>query len=413
MLTYRARSGDNLYTLAQRHLIRVNDFVKVQRINHIADPYRIPVGRSIKIPRQLLRYTRLVAKIVAYRGNVHVRSRNGLRPASIGGTVHEGDLIVTSADAFVSLGLPDDSIISLPSQSQVTIKRLRKISLTGAVEKLFAVEQGRVRAVVTPIIRSEDDFRISTPVAVAAVRGTEFRVAYQPGNGRSATEVLEGKVDVAAGGSPKIQQVAPGFGSIASAAGVGTPVPLLPAPSLLRPGRVQDEDRLSFQVGSLKDAKSYHVQIAQDAGFVDVVSETIANGTESSLSPIADGTWFVRLSAIDADGLEGLPATYGFERRLSGIEAAVDKRRFGRTREYLFRWRTTGEGIAQFRFQLCTDTEQGAPLIDQLGLTEHSLVITDLPPGTYHWRVMSLQIANGKAYDKWSPFERLVISRSE
>jgi hypothetical protein len=51
--------------------------------------------------------------------------------------------------------------------------------------------------------------------------------------------------------------------------------------------------------------------------------------------------------------------------------------------------------VRSFRFQLFAGTEATAPIIDQPGLTEPQLTLTDLPPGLYSWRISATRVKNG------------------
>ncbi|HEX7752336.1 MAG TPA: FecR domain-containing protein [Novosphingobium sp.] len=414
---YTTRPGDNLYTLARRYFVRTEDYARVQRLNRVRDPYRIPVGRVLRIPRAILRHVPLIATVIAQRGQVAIRHGGQVRFATVGSGVREDDMVVTTENAFVSLRLPDGSVVSLPSRSTIGVRRLRRILLTGGIERLFALENGRTRAIVTPARNPDDSFRISTPVAVSAVRGTQFRIRYDPAGVRATTEVLEGHVAVgAARADAKPALIVPaGFGTLATATGPSGAIGLLPPPALRQPGQVQDEAELRFALAPLPDASAYRIQIASDAGFLDVVEETTAPATSLVLPSVPDGTWFVRASAIDANGIEGVPSTYGFERRLQHIETSIERRRAGRYREYLFRWTvaSAGAGAQRYRFQLRKDASGEPPVVDELGLTAGRFVVTDLPPGAYTWRVQSLLLVDGRTFLKWSPIERLTIARDE
>jgi hypothetical protein len=413
-LVYHARRGDNLYTLAERHLIRTADYRAVQRLNKISDPYRIAVGKPLVIPRRLLKFERLQAHIVAFRGTVRVLRDGQERQAAVGAQVAEGDALATSTNSFVTLRLPDQSIVALPSASHVVIHRLRRYSLDGSVERLFGLIKGRARAKVTPMRGpAKDDFRFSTPVSVSAVRGTEYRVSFDQAATRGTTEVLEGIVGVEPTATTPEREIKQGYGALSSAAGTTSPLALLAAPRLRAPGRVQDEDRLGFELEPLDGAAAYRVQVARDAGFLDVVSESLTHGTSAELDSVADGTWFVRVSALDANGLEGLPETYSFQRRLNRITTGLDQRRVGRYHEYLFRWQIEGRGARQYRFELRRAGEDGPALVDEPGLSTQRFIITDLPPGTYIWRVQTLQFVDGQVFAKWSATERLTIAADE
>ena len=54
--------------------------------------------------------------------------------------------------------------------------RLRKYLLTGGSDIDLYVEQGRAETAAAPIKDSNSRFRMRTPTAVSAVRGTVFRI---------------------------------------------------------------------------------------------------------------------------------------------------------------------------------------------------------------------------------------------
>ena len=404
---YRIRPGDNLYTLAERHLLRTSDFRAVQRLNRIVDPYRLPVRRTLRIPRNLLRFDRLRAKVTAFRGTVRIAQQDGsILTVRLGQEIAEGAEIMTGTNSFVTFRLPDQSVVTMPSRSRIAVSRLRRYGLNGSIERLFKIVTGRARAIVRPMRRDEDDFRFSTPVAVSAVRGTEFRMSYRTEEEVATTEVIEGTVSVGTEAKPETTIVPAGFGMAST---TNEALRLLPVPTLLRPGAIQDEERLRFNLQPLPGAIGYRVQIAQDAGFLDVVSEADARSPIVELDALPDGTWFVRASAIDQNGLEGLADTYSFQRRLNTLATAVEQRRTDRFREYLFRWEPEGDGTHQFRFQLKKVDGDGPPLVDEPGLTARRMILTNVPPGDYEWRVHTLQFIDGTAYGKWSPTERLTV----
>ncbi|MET0365284.1 MAG: FecR domain-containing protein [Sphingobium sp.] len=409
-LRYQVRQGDNLFALARSYLRNIRDYRAVQRLNRVTDPYRLPVRQYLTVPKALLRFAPIEAHVLAWRGDVRITRGGRTVPTAVDAVVREGDMFQTGANAFVSLGLPDDSVIALPSQTQLRVARLRHYALNDVVERQFDVLSGRARGVVEPLKKAQDDFRFVTPSAVSAVRGTELRVAYDPTSQRGATEVLEGHVSVESGA--RAVMVDAGRGVVAGAGGPGEPVALLPAPTLIRPGVVQDADDLAFTVEPVTGAKSYHVQIARDAGFLDVVSE-VYTGPLVALPSVEEGGWFVRVSGVDDKWLEGFPRTYSFKRRRNVIETETSVRKTGRYEEYLFRWRASGSGRLQYRFQLSREGQEAVPLIDEIGMTERGLVVTDLPPGSYTWRVMTSQFVEGELNQKWSPPQTMTISPDE
>lgn len=410
VVLYRVKAGDNLYELAERYLTRVENYAAVQRLNAIANPRRLKPGSLIRIPRSLLRHEPLRAIVQSYRGTVTVQRGSARQTVAVGMRLGEGDLLETAEKSFVSFRLPDDSTVTMPSRSSIRIERLRRTLLGGAIDRRFAIVKGRASTSVTPMPDPDSRFDMSTPMAVSAVRGTQFRMSFDPDARRATTEVTEGKVTFTAGvdGSAapgRAQLVTRGFGI---ATDLAEPVALLRAPGLLRPGRVQDEEKLRFELRPIDGAQRYHVQVARDAGFLELLDDAESAAPIVELEPVANGTYFVRVTAIDARGLEGMPAIYGFERRLNRIEASVEGARNGRHREYLFRWRTPDAPSTQYRFQLFASS-QADPIVDEAGLTSTSFVVADLPNGSYRWRVMTLQFVGGRTYDSWSGFQEMRV----
>lgn len=403
IVLYRITQGDNLYTLAERYLAKPEDYRVVQRLNRVAYPRRVPVGLALRIPRRLLKQEPVRAVVQSYRGMVKI----GARPASVGMLVSEGDLIETGQKSFITLMLPDDTVVSLPSHSAIRVRRLRRTVLGHHLERLFAIEYGRANATVTPMTDPLSDFRFSTPAALTSVRGTKFRMSYDPAAARAAGEVLEGKVAFTAPLSDE-QLLATGFGTTN---GLAAPVPLLAPPDLLDADRAQSDEDLHFVIKPAAGAVRYHVQIGRDAGFLEVLDEVTTAIPEARLASLPNGSYFVRLTAIDVNELEGQPATYAFERRLNRISTSLEQSRAGRYRQYLFRWRAPDALGARYRFQLWA-AEGEVPMVDEIGLTGMSFIVTDLPKGQYRWRVMTSESVGAKLFHKWTDYRELRVENA-
>jgi len=404
MFRYVTRPGDNLYTLADAYLIRLQDYRIVQRLNHVRNPYRLPIGRMLSIPRALLRTVPLTGRVVAFRGDAIADGR----PVRIGTRIGEGGRIQTGANAFLTMALDDGSKISIPSQTQISVERLQRVLISGELERLFRLEAGRTETEVTPRRNPTDRFEIRTPLSVAAVRGTHFRVAVSD-DGKAATAgVIHGQVAVTSKESEI--RLEPGQGARTTAAGTEPTVPLLPEPSLLRPGRLQADSDLSFAIADVTGAAQYRFQIATDAGFMDLVEETTGTTAAATLPAVPNGNYFVRATAIDANGIEGLPHIYSFERYLNFVRTSVDP--LPGRRRYRFRWQVAGDGKHHFRFVLAPAANPGQPVIDEPALETEELVITDLTPGTYVWRVMTTSTDGYAVRSNWSPAQTLTVTRS-
>jgi len=411
-IVYVVKKGDTLFDLASHFLLSADAARTVQRLNHIADPRRMPVGLRLNIPLRLVRQEPIRARIHSFSGAVTITAAGRTAAAAPGTAVGEGSDIQTGANAFVSLELPDGTIVTMPSQTRVRIAMLRSTPLTGSVDRRFDVSTGKIRAVVVPMTDPRSTFRVGTPVAVSAVRGTEFRVGYDPALNRAVTEVLTGTVAVAGPQAPDVL-VHAGFGAAAgSGAEAGAvPRPLLPAPVPTVPIDTQREATLPFAVAPVAGAAAYRLQIARDAGFLDQVGEADSVAPNFVLQSLPDGTYFVRISALDATGIEGRSEVYGFQRRLHNVATSMDRRTEGDRRDYLFRWQSQGAGTYAYRFQLARCGDERRPVVDQDNVAGFSLTVTDLPKGAYCWRVQSVEVGDDPGDVIWSDTKTFTIAR--
>jgi hypothetical protein len=406
-LHYRVMRGDTLEELAHRGLKRLQDYRVIQHRNGIRDPGSIRVGTNLRIPRRILRIEPVSGRVVALRGNVEVDGKR----AVMGMLVNAGHTIRTGAVSFLTMELADTSVLTVPSNSRMDVLSLGKILLTGSVERRFLLRGGRVETQVSPLKSRGDSFEIRTPAATASVRGTRYRVTYQDSAAVAGVSVLQGAVAVT--GDRRDLLLGAGHGVAIDENAMRAPEALLPPPQMRDADALQDAAQVSFHLGAVPGAAVYRAQMATDAGFVDLFAEVDATKSEIEMAGIPDGSFFARFSAISESGIEGRPATFTVERRRNDVTAEVGSAPdCPAKRCLLFRWRSNGEGDRTYRFQLSRSPE-GVPVLDEPGMSGTQIVVTDLAPGTYVWRVESSGQANGRAFAKWSDFEELRVAPLE
>lgn len=405
-MTYTVKSGDTLIRLTEEYLVNAAAMKQVQRMNRIADPHVIPSGKVLTIPRTLLRYRPVTVEVLSFSGPVTLTRGSNSVQVSSGMSVPEGAIITTGPRGFVSLGSERNSRISLPSNSRVQFAGARQYVLNNAIDFDVRVVKGRSE-IVAPKLKAQERFRVGTPVAVTAVRGTEFRVNYDDTSAIGTSEVLEGIVAVSAGDTA-FDGVA-GTGIAASSAGLSAPESLLMAPAMVDPGKIQTDAALAFVAEGVDGASAYRTQIARDAGFVEVIAEAKSDTPAVTIADeIEDGRLFVRTRAIAASGLEGLARAYSFRRKRLGAEAAVDQGGPGDALK--FAWRSVGNGANYAAFQLWRAGAPEAPLVDEVALQTNAILIDRLPPGIYQWRVAVFQIDEGEPIKVWGPVQELQLT---
>ncbi len=410
LIEYSMRQGDNLFTLARRALQRPDQYRAVQRINRIADPHRIPTGTVLKIPMNLLRADPLSARVIAVRGTVNLRQSESVAPLRIGAELLPGAAIETGNDGFVTIELPNGSRTSMPTRTRLKIVRLHRIALTGSLDYDLAVDGGKVETTASPLGTDPNNrFRIRTPRALAAVRGTVFRVGFEDGEAVSLTEVLEGAVAASSTTSGTEASLTPGLGAVIAASGNVRTETLLAPPDLRDPGRVQVDPQVRLNLAPLTGAAAYRLQIAEDAGFTRILADRSGNAAEFVVDDIPNGSLFVRVSAVAASGLEGLPQTYAMRRILAGVTASAQ----GDADTMRFAWGGSGEGRRTYSFQLGPADGKGPWVVDEAGLETSGIRLRRLGPGVYRWRVGVRQESGGEVVENWLPFEKLTVAVPE
>lgn len=257
-------------------------------------------------------------------------------------------------------------------------------------------------------LQGADDWQLLQQInGVPAPKHLQPGVALKLPVARLRKEKLTARVIAVQGTAERASGAA--FAPLATSSGaVGAPVQLLGAPSLAHPDKVQDEPDVAFDVAPLPQAQAYRVQLAHDAGLLDLFRETRTDSPRAVFRDVPNGNYFVRIAAIDANGLEGLPRTYAFERRVMGLDASASQGAGG----YEFRWSPNGSGKgARYRFVLSRSKDLSAPVVDQVGLHARQITVAHLPPGDYFWAVTVEEFEGGKFYEKTSPVSAFTLSR--
>ncbi len=407
--SYRVVAGDTLYVLANRYLAVGKRARDLQRLNKILDPRRLGIGRLLAIPIAWLKREQSSAQLAAFKGSVNVQIDRKHHTAAVGLRVPTRSTVATQDRSFASLVMQDGSQLMVMPESRIRIETLQRVVLTKSLERKITVEQGRVQARVIPISDSIGSFQLQTPLVVAAVRGTEFRTTYDEASRTSRVEVLKGRVEVVGDGRDLLVA---GQGMVVDTSGMGAKEQLLAAPEVLNPGRTQSDDRLHFRVAPQPGAVAYQMIVAADAGFVELLNETRAPMPDVQMEAPADGIYFVRVSALTPQGVEGLSRDYSFERRRYAFGAEVAEDGAAGQGGYRFRWLPDPDERVRFRFVLTREGGHDWPLVDEVGLQASEIVLNELPAGTYRWKVGRWVMGQNPAQIGWDEENVLIVAAS-
>ena len=388
-ITYYAQSGDTLISIAQRLTTKSGNWVVIGQNNKINKDSNIPIGTAIIMPAELLADELSEATVIARNGSITATAADGSSTIlNIGSRITEGMRITTEANSFLTIALVDESRVSVPSNSSILITKLRKSLYTASPRTEVKLMRGRVVSRVSPLDVNRGRFEVHTPLSVAGVRGTLFRVSIN--NQKVTTEVLEGRVAVGSQQTPETRLLPLAKGNIITRDVIGPPIDLLPPPQLAGAPYRQDE-AAKFNIEPITDAFVYHVQIAQDGELLNLLAEATSNSTEVVINNIQEGNYFVRIAAIDKFGLEGMPRTIAANIRNRASVAlptqAAPSVADGNLKELMLRW--PGSTNQKYNVQVARDLEFSW-LLFSTSVIGNEIKLPRPPFGTYFARVQSV-----------------------
>ncbi len=396
---YTVRPGDTLWDLCDIHLSSTKYWEPLQRHNNISDPLSIKTGTRLKFPIAWLRHQPATALVTALQGEARLVSASdgSTRPLTNNTRLFSGDRVITGADGNLNILFADGSELLVLSGSEIVMDSLSAYDTTGMIDTRVRLQGGRVDTRVKPGKGPGSRFHIITPAAVAAVRGTRFRVSADTDKPLARSEVTEGKVGVSGSGAARL--VPAGFGTLTEAGKPPqAPRELLPAPDLSPLPALLDRLPLQFTWGSVENATGYRFQVATSSRFDQLLADSTSQ-QQTATADLPDGEYVLRVRAIDKDRLEGLDAMRVFTVKARPEPPALlgpDEAVLIRDRRPEFSWSSTPADSA-WHFQLARDAQFNEILANLSVLREPQFRPEQpLAEGEFFWRVATYTQEDGR-----------------
>jgi len=399
--SYTFRPDDNLWDLSNKYLISNKHYAQLQVLNNINDPKNIPAGTIIKIPVKWLKKRPSSALVVDSIGKVtiiHVAENANSVKATSNKHLYTGDRIITGPDSSATLVFADQSRLILHANSELVMDALSQYGDTGMVDTNLRLPAGRVDSQVNPEKGPATRYEITTPAAVAAVRGTEFRMSTDPVTTITRSEVLKGLIGVSA--QKTTTDVPEGFGTITKQ---GTPPQkprkLLPPPdtSTTRKKIIQLPIELKWKV--LSGAKTYRIQVFPKNAPGRVLIDQITDTAFIKINSLEDNHYILRVRGTDDIGLEGLNRDHEFNVVTKPLTPVLTDPQSDSTVNVLqpkFTW-VVDERARYYHLQLSTDPEFRQLVIDKTDLKLNRFKPdSKLQAKTLYWRVAGINKAGIK-----------------
>ncbi len=305
---YTTRPGDTLWDISKTHLKSVNYWKRLKEYNRVNLPTYLRPGIRLRIPVAWLKYPPEAVDVIFVNGDVSVIRADGTSQGlKAGDELLVGDT-VQSQDGNASLRFADGSTLLLQSGTTIIFDSLSAYKRTGMVDTRLRLQRGRIETRVIPLEKSGSRYEIITPAAVAAVRGTQYRVNADAETNLMRAEVLEGRVDVA--NEKASESVKERYGTLTEAGKKPKPpVKLLDPPQLDDLSATIRKFPTQIQWQALARAKAYRVLVVADTEKQEQVYTALVDDTRLNLVSLADGTYIIKVRGIDELGLEGINAT--------------------------------------------------------------------------------------------------------
>ncbi len=387
--SYTVQPGDTFDSLAQTMLANGISASRLLQHNSLEKSEDLKSGDTLTIPLSWLQRQPDPARVTSVSGQVFILSgRDGNKRSLIPGMlVRVGDDVISHSGS-ATIELADGSVVRLSPSSRLSFNRLTRYGKTGMVDTRLRLNSGEVETQVKPIMEDGSRFEITTPSAVAAVRGTMFTLKTDPAG--TDLRVTDGKVAFGPEGKTKI--IPEGYSASVS---LGTTSDMsirrLPPAPEFKPFPTRLTSLPEILSWKSNGAQEYRINVF-DADSGRWLQSATTGETEYDLALLDNGDYRIQLAALDARGIAGMPGVLDVEVDLQARAAKLLYPEAGATAGDdmpEFRWELQGQNEVA-RVEIADDksfsnviaTSEWAP-------EKQALPSRPLSPGQYYWRVVT------------------------
>jgi LysM repeat protein len=298
--------GDTLNNICRAYLIDPANWAKIAALNRLPNPDLIYPGQKISIPVEFIGGFEDEGSVSVVVGEAVRKEKNKAdwTPLRLGDVVHSGDQLRTGEDGGLEVAFASGNSLQMMSGVRLTVLVTKKLDEMNIFQRIL-LEAGKIITRVKEVTGRSSRFEVKTPSAVAAARGTVFRVGLDEEE-TTRTETLKGEIGVEA--QAVMELVREGEGTLVRKdEPPQKPRTLLPPPAPLDPLTGDLIPPLSFRFSKVEGAVGYRVFLSRDAEGREIVREASIRPEEAAefKGDIRDGKYFLIAQSIDADGLEG------------------------------------------------------------------------------------------------------------
>lgn len=297
---YNTLKGDTIWDICLKYTNKRGCWITLTKYNQIANDRAIPVNTPLRIPVGWLKTPLAVGSVVYVTGSAEYSQWGDQKYSKLisGQKVHLGGKIRTQTASLVKLLLHETNEVLIKENSELLLEKFS--SAEGAVlQEEISLKKGAAEAEVNSG-KVQNRFIIKTPAAIAAVRGTEFRINSSDDQMRG--EVLEGKIDVSSDTSS--QSVPAGFGVAATKGKKILPPKALPPKPDMSKDPVKSTLPAKVSWGAVDKVAQYQASLYDNEG--KILAIDTVDHTWVTYNSLDKGCYQVKVHGIDSEGFHGL-----------------------------------------------------------------------------------------------------------
>lgn len=381
------QKGTNLISIARQFCKKESDWKTIARINQLRPPYLIYNNSTIQIPLSLLVTETVSAKVASVSGSPIVIIENSQsKILKKGDVVVPGQTIQTQSNEFVHLIYPNHKHTRIGPQSEMTLVYLMRLT-DGNLKAEFSLKKGSLIHILKEKLKPNEHFQTRTPVTIAGVRGTEFRVKAMDTE-TSIVETLTGRVALKAAGKQIVLKKDQGS-KVKKDQPPEPPHSLPPSPTPPKLKNIYRTLPVMLNTPAQADIASVRIRVSTDSEGNATIAEQITDpGKAFKLSYLKDGKYYLFFTAIDHAGFESAPTAPSLLNIRTNPAAPIllkpDNGLETFTQTIKIQW--LGSHSAKFyKFEIATDPEFTSPILKKQ-VEDPVFTTPALEPGTYFFR---------------------------
>lgn len=392
---YTVQPNDSYERIYRKYLAKRGDIAKLSAYNQHPVTKKLQPGQVMVIPVALLKKTPVNVQVLVASGDVIANSmqQQTSRSIKVGDILTQGDKLKTGKYSVAKLRFADGSVVDVQQNSSIEIHASYQYAGKETFVSLLKLNNGRTEIEANPNHSIGNSMQIETPSAIAAVRGTQFRVAAE--TDVALQETIEGQVSFSGAGQEIL--LAKGFGSVVEKDKAPLPPIVLPeAPVVTNFQQQFEQNQVKFNLVPQTEVVAFVSQLARDAEFTQIVHEQVTQAGQHAaliITDLADGQYYLRLRAQESHGLQGQSAVHTFSvkaRPQAALEllAPTDAAKISDA-PLSFEW-TPNPNTAIYTLQIAHDADfQNKVYETMTTLTRVTFAYAKFAQGDFYWRVIS------------------------